>query len=176
MSEIQIIDNFLTKCELAEAREIIENTEWVYANHSGSAQDLDPDRTKDTIFWYAFLKEHHVFHTKIFNKIKDTFKKNFKLLAIHTNGQTYGLDGDFHQDDQDDRPYTCLIYFSDITHKNINEVGGHTLVKTQNGTVCIEPFLNRLVIFKSNMYHKGLAPSKESKLLRISVAFKFIEC
>lgn len=173
MKDIQIIDNFLNEEELQKADDIIESSQWVYRNHSGKGGDKPTKGT--SVFWYTFLDKNPHFYDVIFNKIKNTFKKNFKLLSIQTNGQTRGQDGDFHIDYLEDNAYTCLIYFSDITRENINTVGGYTLIKTQNGTVCVEPFLNRLVIFKSNMLHRGLAPSSESNILRVSVAFRLLE-
>ena len=174
MDDIQVVDNFLSEEELQKAKSIIENTQWVYKNHS--ATPAKQNMEKDTIFWYAFLDKNPFFYEVIFNKIRNTFKKNFKITTIHTNGQTYGQDGDFHQDYLEENAYTCLIYFSDITEQNINNVGGYTLIKTQNGTVCIEPFLNRLLIFKSKLYHKGMAPLRGSNILRVSVAFRLLEC
>ena len=171
MKDIQIIDNFLSEKELQEALDIIEKTKWVYGNHSGK----DGEIPTGGIFWYGLIDENSLFYEVILNKIRNIFKKNFKLLSIHVNGQTYAQDGDFHVDYSKDNAYTCLIYLSDITHKNIDDIGGYTLIKTKNGTVCIEPFLNRLLLFKSNLMHRGLAPSRYSDTLRVSIAFRFLE-
>jgi len=50
-----------------------------------------------------------------------------------------------------------------------------SLLKNNHGAQAIEPIFNRAILFKSNMYHKGLAPSRFSTQLRITIAFKLRE-
>ena len=91
---------------------------------------------------------------------------------VYANGQTYGQDGGFHIDDDRDGHYTFILYLSDIRPENVNTIGGYTEFKFKNGVHAIEPILNRGVFFDSKLLHRGLAPSRGSNILRISVAFK----
>ena len=65
-----------------------------------------------------------------------------------------------------------FFYISDINRENIDKIGGYTQFKLENYIMNIEPIFNRSVLFKSNIVHRGLAPSRDSDILRVSVAFK----
>ena len=166
MSNIRVIDNFLTQEELNEARFIVENLKWNYGHVSNETGFK---------FWVCDLGENDFFSKHIFQKIEKYFGKKYEINRVYANGQTYGLDGSYHKDDERDNCYTFLMYLSDINHENVNEFDGHTLFKYDKKVTSIEPILNRCVLFKSNILHKGMAPSRSSNMLRISVAFKLRE-
>ena len=63
----------------------------------------------------------------------------------------------------------------EIKAKNVDVVGGHTQFKIDGHLVNIEPLKNRAVIFKSDILHRGLAPSRGIDDLRVSLAFKLCE-
>ena len=115
------------------------------------------------------------YYPHIFHKIESYFKKKFTLDNVYANGQTYGQDGIYHTDDDNDDAYTFLLYISGITSDNVHIVDGYTLFKDDDKVVCIEPILNRGVLFKSNILHKGMGPSRSANMLRVSIAFKLRE-
>lgn len=164
---VEVIDNFLDNIEIDESLNIIHNIGWHF---TGTSND-----NKDVIFWYSELIESTWFAKLLFEKIKRYFNKDFVLKRVYANGQTFGLDGSFHIDDDNENAYTFILYLSDITPQNIDRVGGFTQFKLDNGVLNVEPFFNRGVLFKSNILHRGLAPSRFANMLRISIAFKMIQ-
>ena len=166
MNSIHIHENFLSSDEFTKVLGVISNNGWKY---DGRTSDNSPR------FWFMDLIKQSLFTTDIFEKIQITTNKKFKLERVYANGQTYGQDGMFHIDDERDDTYTFMIYISPITPNNVDFIGGFTQFKIDNSTVNVEPYMNRSVYFKSNIVHRGLAPSRETDLLRISIAFKLID-
>jgi len=167
MSDIQIVDNFLSNDDLMKVMESSRFFIWSYGHRSFENAGIK--------FFSSSLINNDLFKTHIFHKIESYFKKKFIIDELYANGQTYGMDGVYHTDDDNDDSYTFLLYISDITHDNAHIVDGYTLFKDGDKVVCIEPILNRGVLFKSNIFHKGLGPSRLSNLLRVSIAFKLKE-
>lgn len=166
-SDIEVINDFLDNHEIDESLNIIHNIGWHFTGTSNGNEDVT--------FWFSDLIDSPWFAKIIFEKIRQYFKKDFVLQRVYANGQTFGLDGSFHIDNDNADAYTFILYMSAITPKNIDHVGGFTQFKVQNGVHNVEPFFNRGVLFKSNIIHRGLAPSRFSNMLRISIAFKMIQ-
>ena len=166
MNSIHIHENFLSSDEFTKVLEVIYKNGW---KHDGKTSDNSPR------FWFMDLIKNSLFTRDIFEKIQNTMNKKFKLQRVYANGQTYGQDGMFHIDDYRDDTYTFMIYISPITADNVDLIGGFTQFKIDNSIVNVEPYMNRSVCFKSNIVHRGLAPSRETDLLRISIAFKLID-
>lgn len=166
MGDIQVVDNFLSTEELNKVLHKSENFHWKYG-HSSKPVGIK--------FWNCKLNDDEFFKTHILKKIEKCFKKKFIIKRVYANGQTYGLDGDYHIDDSDIDTYTFLLYVSNITKENVNSFDGYTLFKKDNKVICVEPILNRCVLFKSNILHKAMAPSRSANMLRITIAFKLIE-
>ena len=72
----------------------------------------DSDQPNKIIFWYLPLDNDHFFTKKIFEKIKTTTNQNFSLERVYANGQTYGLSGSLHVDQElgNNQYYTFLYY------------------------------------------------------------------
>jgi hypothetical protein len=165
MDEIYVVNNFLSTEDLTKVLESSKYFRWSYGQLS-----IEGAGNK---FWGSNLMNNDLFKTHIFHKIESFFKKKFILHKVFANGQTYGMNGIYHTDT--DADYTFLLYISDITHDNADIVDGHTLFKNGDDVLCVEPILNRGVLFKSNILHKALAPSRSADTLRISIAFKLRE-
>jgi hypothetical protein len=166
MKPLQLIDDFLTPQELKKVSDIIHKVGWEYKGRSSDTS---------TRFWFADLSKYSLLTDEIFEKIQINLKKKFKLHRVYANGQTYGQDGTFHIDDNRDNIYTFIIYLSDISPTNVDIIGGFTQFKINNSIVNVEPYMNRCIFFKSNIVHRGLAPSRMTDLLRVSIAFKLID-
>jgi hypothetical protein len=160
---IKVVDNFLNQEELMEAHRIIETKGWYFSEESNK---------RGLSFWSMNLMNEDFFTCKMVQKIKDAFDVKLKLNKVYANGQTFGLDGSYHTDSRYEDDYTFLLYLSEIKAKNVDVVGGHTQFKIDDTIKTVEPIYNRGVLFKSNILHRGLAPSRLSGILRISIAFK----
>ena len=155
--KISIFDNFFTPRELKEYTDEMNNLTWVFGARSKSGEGYK--------FWSSKLESKSIIDTSLKRIHKNiNYTKTFSLLRVHANGQTYGQDGNFHTDDHRSDCYTLLIYMSDTD--------GYTQFKIDDQVVNIEPLKNRAILFKSNILHRGLAPSRDSSILRISIAFK----
>ena len=167
IKDVDIIDNFLSDELLSGARNAINDSKWVHEGASITS-------TGSTRFWYCELGDTPMFKCMILDAIQKRYKQKFKVNRVYANGQTFGQDGSFHQDDTLENAYTFLIYVSDINPQNVDEIGGFTQIKMKDKIVNIEPYMRRAVMFKSNLFHRGLAPSRQSDILRQTIAFKLI--
>tara|TARA_B110000285_G_C14939559_1_gene521327 strand:+ start:255 stop:758 length:504 start_codon:yes stop_codon:yes gene_type:complete len=167
MESIKVIDDILPDNLLKNAMSMLENLPWYYGHRS---------RPGDIKFWISVLDDRPFFTNTIYEMIKPHLNGNFKLVTVYANGQTYGLDGAYHFDSEDDDTYTFLLYLNDINRDNVEKIGGHILFKEGDTIKSIEPILNRGVFFRSTVRHRGLAPSRLSNILRTSIAFKLLKC
>jgi hypothetical protein len=162
----KIIEEFLTIEDLYEIKDILEKSKWVHNNCSDK-------ESGETIFWNIILKDK-IFEDKILKKLEKYVDKKFEVKQVKINGQTYGLDGEWHRDNDDEGMYTFLIYASSIDPFNIQKIGGYTCFNINNQVIRVEPYQKRAVLFDSRIEHKGLAPLTKN-ILRISIAFKLKE-
>jgi hypothetical protein len=162
MKEIEVIDDFLSDILLDDANAAIGDSKWLHEGHSVGGLR----------FWHCELSKQYKFIKKVMSLVEKRYGDIFDVHRVYANGQTYGQDGSFHQDHEDDNAYTLLIYVSEITPGNVDSIGGFTQIKMKDGIINIEPYVKRAVMFKSNLYHRGLAPGRLSGILRQTIAFK----
>lgn len=162
MEDIVVIDDFLTKDEMTFVDNFFDrDVKWAY----GHKTDLS---TK--IKWFVCsLKENPFFTDYLLSKINKLTKYEWSFENVYANGQTMLLDGGWHKDRTADM--TAILYVSDITPQNIKNVNGYLNYKINNEIKSIEPYKNRLVIFNSDVVHRGLAPN-DPGVFRISIAWK----
>jgi len=167
MKDITIIDNFINDDELEKVRCAIDRSSW---KHDSKSHDMGA-----VIAWKAIMTKEETLCKHLVTKIEKISGKKYKILRFHANGQTFGQDGEFHIDNINDNVYTVLIYVSPITEENVDIIGGFTQIKRGTNIINIEPYIKRGLLFKSNMIHRGMAPSRLSDMLRITLAIKLEE-
>ena len=167
MKDITIIDNFINDDELEDVCRAIDNSSW---KHDSKSHDLSA-----VYAWKALMSEEDPLCKQLVTKIEKLSGKKYKTLRFHANGQTFGQDGEFHIDDIKENVYTFLIYVSPITEENVDIIGGFTQIKLGTIIINIEPYIKRGLLFKSNMIHRGMAPSRLSDMLRVTLAIKLEE-
>ena len=189
--KIHIIDDFLTPEELEKCAEAVSRPAWKFGQVSQSSPISTP-------FWMMTLTDDEFFNTQLLSVIQNKTGKKFTLQRVYANGQTFGQDGTYHQDDTSDNGYTFCIYINkQVTHETIDNIGGEfifkipntqaqTVTKSKNNDandelninahkiarIIVEPIYNRGILFPSNIFHKGLAFNRYNKGLRISIAWK----
>ena len=166
MEGITILDNFINDEELQNVIDAIDRSSWKHNGISGLAS---------ATFWYAEMIQEATLGKQMLTKIEKTFGKKYTISRMYANGQTFGQDGSFHQDDPNDNAYTLLIYVSNITEENVEHIGGFTQFKRDGKIINVEPYKKRGLFFKSNLFHRGMAPSRICDMLRISFAIKVHE-
>ena len=133
----------------------------------------DSDQPNKIIFWYLPLDNDHFFTKKIFEKIKTTTNQNFSLERVYANGQTYGLSGSLHVDQElGNNQYYTFLYYVQPTWEP--EWGGQTVFCDNKENIIYSQFPtpNLGILFNSEILHAGLEPTRLCKLLRVTVAFK----
>jgi hypothetical protein len=169
---VEITDDFLTPEELEKCAEAVSRPAWKFGQVSQSSPISTP-------FWMMTLTDDVFFNTQLLSKIQSKTGKNFTLQRVYANGQTFGQDGTYHQDDASDDGYTFCIYINkQITHETIDNIGGEFVFKLPDSEkktfsrIVVEPIYNRGILFPSKFFHKGLAFNRYNKGLRISIAWK----
>jgi hypothetical protein len=159
--------NFLSVMDFRMVQRHVENAPWSFKGFS--------NETQKGKFWYMDLMDMQPFREYIFGLIEKVAGRKFKLHRVYANGQAYGQDGDYHQDDTDPKSWTFILYTNDILPNEIDDWGGATLFKTDNGIMYQPPITNLGILFRSDLWHRGLAPSKHINELRRTVAWKLSE-
>jgi len=171
MENINIYDNFLTEGELSNCMMIIAQPNWSYGHTSSSMTGFN------TPFWIMELNKYEFFTIHLKKKIETLLNKQFKIKRVYANGQAYGQDGSYHQDDTTANTYTFCIYLTCIENKHIDDAQGHIFFKLPDSKkiTCIEPLYNRAIIFPSNYLHKGTSFCRYIQNMRVCIAFKLEE-
>ena len=172
---IQIFDAFLTPEELQTCADAVKRPLWSFGQISQTSPVSTP-------FWMMTLTDDPFFSTHLKSKIETAANRKFSVQRIYANGQTFGQDGTFHQDDKIDDSYTFCIYTNkQITAETADDIGGEFVFKIPNhppndddpfSRIAVLPLYNRGILFPGAYFHKGLAFNRYCKGLRISIAWK----
>ena len=157
-------EHFLSVQDFTKAHDI------VFGSDSWSLTNKSLDTTPK--FWSLDLSSHPYFTDYLFNKIRSVCKKEFKLKRVYANGQTFGQDGSFHQDDVNPDTYTFLLYMNSVDDEVITSWGGETQFRYKFGTVSFFPVTNSALLFSSQLWHRGTGPSRHVYDMRVTVAWK----
>ncbi len=166
MKDITIFENFINDEELEEVIDAINHSSWKYMSRSKKGEIL---------FWRAEMIQEKTLCKQLVYKLEKLSGKKYKILYTYANGQTFNQDGEFHPDSFEDNAYTLLIYVSPITEENVDIIGGFTQIKRGTNIINIHPYQKRALLFKSNLIHRGMAPSRHSDMLRVTLAIKLEE-
>lgn len=169
---IHVFDDFLNNHESQFTTEFFsKDAKWMYGHNSYPGHNTR---------WFIYnLCDKPFFTEYLLTKINKLVNCNLELVKdiknyVYANGQTIMLDGGWHKDRSGantENYWTALLYVSDITPDNIDVINGHTEFEIDGKIQSIEPYKNRLVLFKSNITHRARAPSIPG-MFRISVAWK----
>ena len=149
-------------------KDIISKTQWTYTGRSHPGQPYK--------FWEMVLDNNPFFTHYLKEYIEHITGRKFRgLKRVYANGQAHGQDGYFHQDDTEPNTWTFLLYTNTIDQNEIETWGGETQFKTPLGILSQFPYTNHGILFRSDIVHKGLSPSRHINELRITVAWKLVE-
>jgi len=175
--KIQIFDTFLTPEELEICANAVKRPAWSFGQISQTSPVSTP-------FWMMTLTDDSFFSTHLKSKIETAANRKFSVQRVYANGQTFGQDGTYHQDDASNDSYTFCIYINkQITAETADDIGGEFIFKIPNhqpnddpfSRIAVTPLYNRGILFPANYFHKGLAFNRYSKGLRVSIAWKLQE-
>ena len=149
----------------------LEGKEWKFGHRSnGNNEYTSP-------FWYMELEENEFFTEKIKKIIEQKTKQRFKINRVYANGQTFGQDGSFHQDDQNENAYTFCLYVTPLKNSPEDIIGGELQFKLPDLNDNFFEYniiynFNQGVLFPSNYYHRGMSFKRYTHELRVCVAWK----
>ena len=165
MDNISIIDNFFDKNDLYNIISFFKTHGWnslcmTYTNNKGT----------DVPFWKVDLNTYTFFTYYLNNIIKNKIKKNGILIRVYAICQTYGQTSNFHIDSMEKNHYTFCYYINE----DIDD-SGYIFIRIPNteNIICIEPIMNRSVLFPSNYVHKG--NELNNTQIRICIVWKYEE-
>ena len=151
---MKIIDNFLENDFFNHIQELFTyQISYKYGQKSAPGEE-------GNIFMVAYLNIEEPLLKYIANKI--TMKTKSSFTGCYANLQFNGMGGDWHTDPGD---FTAILMLS----KTLEQGSGQFQIKTPKESV--DFVSNRLVVFKANKKHRGLAP-KEINVPRITLTFK----
>jgi hypothetical protein len=192
-----VADDFLSNEEFAIVTSVISNRNWHFG-HSSSGKLIKEDdgvelyrnlcndtgnlsydsyKSRSIPFWYMELSDIDFFSINIVKKIEKFFLKRFKLNRVYACGQSFGQNGNYHQDDTRKNTYTFCLYINEFNSGDQDAVDGHLYIKIPNEKflLCYQPIKNRGIFFPSRYYHKGTGFTRLSGELRICIAWKLEE-
>jgi predicted 2-oxoglutarate/Fe(II)-dependent dioxygenase YbiX len=162
---IEYFPHFLHVSEFKKLQDLVfKSKNWCLENGS---------RIKSPRFWKLLLDDEMYVHSLIEHFL---MRRNLKVLRVYANGQFYGQNGSFHQDDLRPGTWTFLLYCNDIVRDEIDEWHGQTEFKLEDDRITSQqPVPNLGILFRSDIPHRGLAPSKHVTEMRVTVAWKLQE-
>ena len=156
--------NVLSESDYNYVYKHISNEKWTFG---GSSVPEDPNSFK---FLFMNLSDDKIFSNILLKRIEKLTGRKFILERVYANGQTYGLDGNWHIDDPRENAWTFILYLN----KDLR-TEGQTEFQVNGDVKIVYPTQNTGVLFKSNTTHRGRAPSRLYTGLRMTAAWKLIE-
>jgi 2OG-Fe(II) oxygenase superfamily len=165
VSEIRRFTNVLSVIDFKKAQEFIDKGTWTTRGTSGVESPVN--------FLYMNLIDNKFFSEYLRDRILALTGRQSTLDRVYANGQYHGLDGSFHQDNKQKGTWTFLLYLTDIEPSQLDEFHGTTEIKREDRIVGFQPETNSAILFPSQLWHRGRAPSRFFPGLRITLAWKF---
>ena len=178
MDKIFVFDDFFSQQQVKIMHDIINSNTWKWGHFSTSK---DQRNIVSNPFWHMKLQNQSYFSVYFTNILKNVLEKHtekeFVCDRVYANGQTYGQSGSFHIDDPADNAYTVLLYLTKLPKELQNISDGYTYFKIPSlkYDIAYPPLYNRVLMFPSNILHKGGDLNRFVKDIRITVAWKFKE-
>ena len=170
-NRIKIYDNFLDPETFMDLRDITygDDLRWKSQISDGLQSNYtrfdmgDMIRVKND---WVLVGDHPFFNKTLYSHIQKVLPEPYVTSRIYFNRYKPGIDGCLHRDGVD---LTALIYVSDYD----KEFGGFThFYENDLDQMFVPPIPNRLVIFESDILHKGFGYSHQWHPHRITLAFK----
>jgi hypothetical protein len=162
MNKIQLFQNVFYREDFEKIQKYIRSPNWSFGHYS-------EEKSSHKTFWYLELSDIKYFNDHLFSHIKKITNRDWKIERIYANGQTYGLDGSFHIDNENG--YTFLYYCNETW--DLSWAGNTIFVDeslNQMETIC--PMPNGAILFPGNLLHYGQSPSRDFYGLRVTIAYK----
>jgi hypothetical protein len=179
--EIYYLENVLRQDTWFTVANEMSRTGWQW----GRVTNPDVWDEDTNMFWQSDLTMHpwasEIAFYEILNKLQTEYPQtadySFKMQTAIAGGKTFGLDGGIHTDKDVDfndmgDGYMTFCFFPNREWNP--EWGGEFQFFDDNGNVIATyyPMPNTCLVFDSNIPHRGLAPGRNCKHLRIYISYK----
>lgn len=179
--QIFYLDNILRNDTFVNVQNELKSPIWSF----GRVTNPDTWDEDDNIFWMADCTMSSTISDtafyEIINKLNEvapeTTDWSWKMFTATAGGKTYGLDGGIHTDKEEEfndmgDGYMTICYFPNEEWNP--EWGGEFQFFNRDGDVIhtFYPKPNTALVFDSNIPHRGLAPTRNYKGLRIYISYK----
>lgn len=167
LDEIHRYDNVFSDDQLRKIwRDYLSKEKWKFGHLSSE--------NSDKMFWKMNLEGESFFEDELLKEIERVTDRKYKVWEVFANGQTFGLDADWHIDHVDYNAVTFLHY--PIFEWDISWSGetifdwGELDCKYKYEYVLPQP--NCGILFPAHVPHYGRSPSREYKKMRITLVWK----
>lgn len=168
-SPIQVYTNLLqTPEERSECESILRGFGWRF----GFKSDVNEEVQNNIPFWKLPLDDQTFFTSHLFDILEERTDKDFELLEVYCNGQTYGQDGYPHLDNVHGETHTFLYYANQDWNLTW---GGQTVFLVNGNRIGIDPRPNTAILFTTDLIHYGEAYNQFCRDLRMTVCYKLKE-
>ena len=118
--------------------------------------DHTPTNKDDKIFYNCELNHNDMLVRLLFYKAQKTINKKLNLVRTHFNIQHPGMDGGWHVDNSQ-------LSFVYMVTQTLDKKEGTFDIKINNKIRSINFVKNKLLIFDSNLFHRGNSPLPNKK-------------
>lgn len=182
--DIQVIDNLLNENEISQMYDALNGHIWSFG------WPLKPMTNKYKPPFHAFIagtgrrrnecaksqllsNERFSFLHTVWERTAEQHFSQQKLVGVYANGQLSAQDGRIHIDNALDSPGKTLVIFGNEFWPSSWGGALNFYNKDQDEIIkSVLPKPGRAVIFNGSTPHKGCAPSPDSQMMRMTVAFK----
>ena len=145
---------------------------WSIINDSKTWTQDGISREGTRKFGHLDLIHEPYFSEYLVSKIRRETDMNARLDRVYANGQVFGQDGSFHQDNERPNTFTFLLYMNKVN--DVDNWGGETQFKFYDDQLTVfQPETNSALLFDSTLWHRGLGPSRHIDDMRVTIAWKF---
>jgi len=141
---INIIDNWLEK----DLSDFVEHS---FLHEYPHYFDHTPTDKDSNVFYNCELNHNDTLVKLLFYKARKTINKKLKLVRTHFNIQHPGMNGGWHTD-------SSQLSFVYMVTQTLKKKEGTFQIKIDNKIKTIDFVKNRLIIFDSNLIHRGNPP------------------
>jgi SM-20-related protein len=174
---IDIIDDFFQNDMYDDLLSFLHSAPMHYG--SKSHDDTDPHGHWVTVFSGADrynkedITENLPYQLRLVWSQVQSIMHDKQLISCYMNGHTYGTEGYFHRDFNEDGRSTAVVYL--VKDQWIPDHGGETVFlddDTKEIKASILPKRNRVVIFPSRLYHCARGVTRKFNGIRRTLMFK----
>jgi hypothetical protein len=160
MENIHIFENFLNELEQCHIIDVLNDYSYDY----GIKSKLFEENFEILEYFFSNDVNNSLFDN-IVRKIETEVSKKLKIIRYYVTNQTFGKNGSYHYDNMSKNTYTFCLYFTTISNKDLETIGGNFYIKIPNEKfiLSVETNNNRGIFFPSQYIHNGMSYNRYTR-------------